>query len=238
MVMVMVVAFVVNVLLLYAAGKVAHGRITAIRILVAACMGAMFIGISAVAILSHWIWRLIGLVLTGILAFGISCNAWGNILVFILLHLSLGGITESRLTLSMILGATGIGLGCLLLGRGENLVPVELIYGNQTLHLTALRDTGNNLRDPVTGKRVLVIGADAALQLTGLTPQELRDPIRNLESIPGLRLIPYQTVGSSGFLLAIVVPKAKIGGKQGSVIVALSPNVFGSNYQALTGGMV
>ena len=241
MMMVMGVALVVNFLLLYAAGKVAQGTMRILRILVAACLGALFTAmtvLSGVAFLGHWLWRLGILLAMGILAFGIRPRVWGNILLFMLLHFSLGGITERDVTPSMLLGATGIGLACLILGKRQTLIPVELTYGDQTLQLMALRDTGNTLRDPVTGNCVLVVGADAAWQLTGLTPRQLRDPVGTMETVPGLRLIPYQTVGNSGFLLAIWIPKAKIGGKQGSAIVALSPQVFSSHYQALTGGMV
>lgn len=241
MVMVFIMILVVNLLLLYAAGKATNRSVTVLRILMAASFGALFAGLSALlgyAFLSHWTWRLGVLLITGILAFGVHPSVWGNILLFTLLHLSLGGITQSSITISMLLGAAGIGLACMILGRGQNLIPVELTYGDQTLQLVALRDTGNTLRDPVTGKCVLVVGADTAQQLTGLTPQELRDPVGTIETVPGLRLIPYQTVGNSGFLLAIWIPKAKVGGKQGSAIVALSPQIFESHYQALTGGMV
>ena len=125
----------------------------------------------------------------------------------------------------------------MLLGNRQNLIPVELCYGEQIFQLTALRDTGHSLRDPITGKNVLIVGADMAQRLTGLCPRELRDPVGTMQSIPGLRLIPYQTVGNTGFLLAIFVAQAKIGERQGSAVVALSPNVFGSHYQALTGGI-
>ena len=154
-----------------------------------------------------------------------------------ILHVSLGSITENGITLSVLLGAAGIGLACLLLSNRQNLIPVELCYGEKTWQLTALRDTGHSLRDPISGKQVLIIGADTAQQLTGLSPQKLRDPVGTMQTTPGLRLIPYQTVGNTGFLLAIYVPQAKIGNRQGSAVVALSPNVFGNRYQALTGGI-
>ena len=241
MVMVMVMALVVNLLLLYAAGKVTQGSVMMLRILLAACLGALLTGMTVLpghAFLGHWLWRLGILLTTGMLAFGFHLRARKNILLFMLLHFSLGGITEHNLTFSMLLGAAGIGLACLILGKRQTLIPVELTYGSQTLRLMALRDTGNTLRDPITGKCVLVVGADAAWQLTGLSPRQLRDPLGTMETVSGLRLIPYQTVGNSGFLLAVWVHKAKIGGKQESAIVALSPQVFGSHYQALTGGMV
>ena len=102
----------------------------------------------------------------------------------------------------------------------------------------ALRDTGNCLIDPITGGSVLVIGAQAAEKLTGLTAGQLKDPLRTMGQLPGLRLIPYKTIGNTGFLLALKIPEAKIGNRQGSTIVAFSPLILGTNYQALTGGTV
>ena len=238
MVMVMGVALVVNLLLLTASGKMVQGAMACLRVFLAACLGALLTGITVLPGLGHWLWRLGILLVTGIAAFGFRTRGWGSILLFVLLHLSLGGVAEESVTPSMLLGSAGIGLACLILGKRQRLIPVELTYGGKTLQLTALRDTGNTLHDPVTGKSVLVVGADAAWQLTGLTDGQLRDPLTTIETVPGLRLIPYQSVGNSGFLLAVCIPKAKIGGRQGSAIVALSPQVFGSHYQALTGGMV
>ena len=107
------------------------------------------------------------------------------------------------------------------------------------MNLTALRDSGNTLQDPVTGESVLVIGPKAAEQLTGLNPQQLRTPLESLGSLPGLRLIPYKAVGcSGGMLLAKRFERVKIGKKWGRVLVAFAPEGLGEGqmYQALTGG--
>lgn len=239
MLMVIFMALVVNLCLLYAAGKRNGGTTSVIRLFMGAIFSAFLTGLSLLPnfeIAKHWLWRGMGLLLAGGLAFGFSWKSWWNILLFVILHASLGGITENGITFSMLLGSAGMGLACLLLGKNQNLIPVELTYGKQTLQLTALRDTGHSLKDPISGKSVLILSADAAQHLTGLGPRELRDPVGTMQSVSGLRLIPYQTVGNKGFLLAIFVSQAKIGTRQGSAVVALSPNVFGSHYQALTGG--
>ena len=160
--------------------------------------------------------------------------------LFGLLHLSLNGIAQGTDELrSMLLGAAGMAFaGLAKVRRGSKLVPVELTLGDRTLRLTALKDTGNALRDPVTGRPVLVVEANVAATLTGLTTEALENPVESIGTIPGLRLIPYKTVGNAGFLLAMQIPDAKIGERRGSAIVAFSPQVFESHYQALTGGMV
>lgn len=240
--MVMGMVFVVNMLLLIAAGQLLGGHRNLVWILAGSFLGALIAGISALpgaSFLTSFLWRVCGLLLAGFVSFGITRKAFGKILIFILLHLSLGTIVGGNHGwASSLLGAAGLGLACIVLGKGQELVCVELTYGEQTLQFMALRDTGNTLRDPITGKSVLIVGADVAQTLTGLSPADLRDPVKTMGTVPGLRLIPYRTVGNTGFLLALPVPQAKIGSRKGSALVALSPNVFGSRYQALTGGMV
>ena len=82
------------------------------------------------------------------------------------------------------------------------------------------------------------MGADVAQMLTGLTLTALQDPVGSIGTIPGLRLIPYQTVGNTGMMLAINISNAKIGNRRGNTLVAFSPQIFNGHYQALTGGMV
>ena len=119
-------------------------------------------------------------------------------------------------------------------------MPVELAYGDKHLHITALQDTGNTLRDPVTGRDVLVVGADVASELIGLTPHQLQSPVESVGVLPGLRLIPYHSVGTRSFMLAMRLQNVKIGTWQGSSLVAFAPEGLSSEgtYQALTGGLV
>ena len=191
------------------------------------------------------LWRLVFLALMAVIAFGMQSSALGRCGIFALLHLALdgltGGVTASGAA-RLVVAAAGIGALCLL-GEGsafQPLIPVELNYRGKHLRLTALRDTGNTLRDPVTGRSVLVVGVDAAKELTGLTQDQLRHPVETMGVIPGLRLIPYHTVGQEGgLLLALPVKNARIGSWKGSALVALAPEGIGqgSDYQALTGGM-
>ena len=57
---------------------------------------------------------------------------------------------------------------------------------------------------------------------------------------PGLRLIPYASVGQrGGLLLAMRFRDVKLGGKDGSALIALAPEPIGrgEGFQALAGGM-
>lgn len=241
MVAVMTVAAVVNALLLTAAVLLTEDKPN----LPGVMGGSLLFGIYAV--LSMWLdisflgspfGRLLVLVLSALVAFRFDADLLRKIPIFLTLHLSVTEMTRAEKVPSLLLCVMGITAVCLMGGKGKNLVPVELSYGGKTLSLTALRDTGNTLRDPVTGRQVLIVGADIAGKLTGLTQENLQNPVSTIGAIPGLRLIPYKTIGNTGFLLALKIPEAKIGNRQGSTIVAFSPLILGTNYQALTGGTV
>ena len=135
-----------------------------------------------------------------------------------------------------MLGSLGICLACIAVGGRGQTVKVLIPAVPETLSITALRDTGNTLQDPVTGRSVLVVYAKISHSLTGLTPAQLRDPLTTIQTIPGLRLIPYHTIDSQGFLLAKRLENVTIGNRKGSVLVAFSPQLLGKNYEALTGG--
>lgn len=239
MAVVIILVMAVDILLLCATGRLLGGRICLRRYILAALAGGIFAGLSmseGFSFLGNFLWQLCIIAMTGALAFGFSKNVVRSILLFTLLRLSIGGVAGKDSMVSMLLGAAGIGFACTFLGKKSRLIPVQLHYGGQTYHITALYDTGNTLRDPVTGRGVLVVDADVARMLTGLEPAALQDPVNHLVSFPGLRLIPYQSVANTGFLLALFIPEAKIGNRKDSVLVALSPNLLSHHYQALTGG--
>ena len=88
---------------------------------------------------------------------------------------------------------------------------------------------------------MLIISADVASRLTGLTQTQLRNPMETLvlPPISGLRLIPYRSVGNAGgFLLAKRFADVTIGEKKQSALVAFASEGLGKGeiYQALTGG--
>jgi len=237
---VMLFMWLVNVLLLMAAGSFSGGGEKLVRVLAGGLPGALAAGLGlypGFAFLNGFPCRLLLMAAMAVITFGINRDLPAKLLAFTLLQFSLGGLSSHQSSvLSMLLSAVGISLACMLVRSRSSFVPVEFFLQGEALHLTALHDTGNTLRDPLSGEGVLVVDADTAQKLTGLTPQQLRDPVGSLGAIPGLRLIPYHTVGNSGFLLALRLPQVKIGTRQGSAVVAFAPQSLGKNYQALTGG--
>ena len=241
LVLVMGIVFLVDVLLLVTVAHMGKDRGNPGKCLIGAFLGACFAAsglLPGACILRGWAVHILSLLLIALISYGINRQAFLKAVLFVLLHLSLGRVTAGKQgMLSMLLGAVGISLGCLLLRSKEQFVTVELTYLDKHLHIQALRDTGNTLLDPVTGQSVLVVSREVARELTGLSFQQLEDPVHTMGAIPGLRLIPYRTVGNTGFLLALRLTDVRIGNWKGSTLVAFSPQQLGSNYQALTGGI-
>lgn len=193
----------------------------------------------------HW-WMLCYLTMAA-MAFGIGRRALLSTVVFLVINLSL-----TCLALGIGKGGTWSLLSCLAVSicgwalsfmerKRKGLIPLTVTYGGKTVCLTALMDTGNALRDPISGKRVIVVDQDVAMELLGLGRQALELPLQTLEAekIPGLRLIPYHSIGCpSGMLLGLKMDEVKIGGETVDQIIAFAPQRIGSGkgFEALAGG--
>lgn len=249
--LVMIISFVVEFLLLMAAGRACGCSLQWENTVLAAAIGGLYAGLCLLPGLSYMTalyCRGFVLLLMAVLTFGISRQLlWGGA-IFLLLNIAMENLTPDIQTerlwklllcafLILLLYRNASG------GAGKGTVPVEILHNGIQLRLTALRDTGNSLKDPVSGKSVLIIGADAAKQLTGLTRVQLGTPVDTITTagIPGLRLVPYHTIGQrGGFLLALKLQNVKIANKEESRLVAFAPEGLGREmkYQALTGGII
>lgn len=193
--------------------------------------------------LSSFPWRCTALLLSALLAFGME-HTIRRCAVFGLINLAMSGVLQC-LDQNSFWSVTGAGvLLCLLvilaLRGNDPYTQVELSYMGRSIKVTALRDTGNTLRDPVTGGPVLVVDCATAEKLTGLSPGQLQRPVETIGRIPGLRLIPYRSVGTAnGLMLGLQLREVKIGTWQGSRVVAFAPGELSTHgeYQALTGGI-
>ncbi len=188
------------------------------------------------------------MLLMGAAAFGTDRGSLRRTGVFVLLSFALGG-TAMLLRREDFFAPIGAAAVVWLLCRvgldgrigGRELVEVRIFGGNVPVHLTALRDTGNALRDPITGTGILVVDMRAARELTGLSDALLRDPVTAVkqQAIPGLHLVPFRAVGSSSSLLLAKKYDVKIGNVRGPRLVAFAPDgLGGGDYRALTGGVV
>lgn len=244
--------FLVDLLLILGTNRLSGFPTGWKRAVAASLLGGAYGGLCLVPglrFLGNILWRLVSLGLMGTMAFGWNRGALRRCAVFLMLSLALGGMAASVGTSSatgLVVSACGIWLLCrLAFGSGigqRELVPVEIRSEDTTVCLTALKDTGNTLRDPISGEQVLVISAEAACHLTGLSVHQLRHPMETIarKEVRGLRVIPYRTVGGTGFLLAKVFPDVKIGTRRQKAVVAFDTGNLGKSegYQALTGGII
>ena len=134
-------------------------------------------------------------------------------------------------------------------GVQGTLVPVTLAWGDRRVQLTALCDTGNSLRDPVTGRPILVAWGQRVEPLWPpelqplLSEQGLRAPAETLTRLgryqTRFQLVPYSAVGiDGGLLLTARTDWAEINGHRYEKLpVALSPTELGEGFGALWGEM-
>ena len=248
----MLLNFLVDLFLLVGTNRLAGYLPDWKRAAAAAAVGSIYAGVCLLPgmhFLGNSLWRMVALACMAAIAFGMDRSAVRRGALFLLLSMAMGGI-------AMGIGSGGFRMLCLaalgvsfLCGvgfhgtSGQKFVPVEICFGGRQLKATLLRDTGNTLRDPLTGQSVMVLDAEAAKTLLGLEAHQLRTPLETMTAgkISGLRLIPYKTVGHPcGMLLAVRCEDVRIGSRRGSALVAFAPDGFGKHagYQGLVGGFV
>ncbi len=251
--LVFLINFLVDFLLLYGTNLLSGYPANARRAALGAALGGGYATVCLLpgfGFLGSSLWRLVSLGGMAWIAFGTGCSALRRGLVFFLLSMALGGIATAvgRGTVwTLVLAASGLWLTCLLGFGGRKLgrqyLEVTIVHGGRQVEMRALADTGNTLKDPVSGLPVLVADARAARQLLGLEPGQLENPMETLArgSIPGLRLIPYHAVGTpGGFLLGLRPETLVCNGRQAAMVVAFAPHLIGENqgFHALAGGVI
>ena len=249
---VMLLNFLVDFLLILGTNRLTGYPPDLFRTAVASLLGSAYAAACLIpdcCFLGSILWRVVFLGLMAAVAFGWNQGAIRRGAVFLLLSMALGGIAsgvQARHIPALVLCATllwllcRVGFGGSVVGR--EYVPVELNWQGRTIRLLALRDTGNTLRDPLTGEPVLVCGADVGEELLRLPQSAFADPAATMTNcdLTGLRLIPYRAVGQpSGMLLALRLKDVKIGRQKVSPMVAFAPQELakGEGYRMLAGGM-
>ena len=120
-------------------------------------------------------------------------------------------------------------------------VEVRLALGGRTVRFMALIDTGNELRDPISGVPVMLV-CPHALEPLFAGHEELlrRDPVGFLEGadrLPTLkgriRLIPYTAVGGTGMLGAFRPERVIVDGEVREMMAAVSEKVWGEGYEGI-----
>lgn len=246
----MVISWFVDILILAGTGRLAARRLQWSRGWLAALVGAAYKSLCLLPplhFMNHMILRVCVMALLGIIAFGCRRGAMRAVVTFMVLQMALSGLVagigETRI-LPCLLGGIALWLLCAFGCRelGGRIIPAELTNRGRTVQIRALVDTGNMLKDPVTGESVLIVCNKLGIILAGLTESQIADPIQTLLENPhiGLRLLPYHTVGQkNGMMLAMKIDKIKLMGENAGNLIAFAPCGLSmqKEYQALTGGI-
>ena len=119
---------------------------------------------------------------------------------------------------------------------------VALRVGGRESRFMALRDTGNALRDPLTGAPVMLVspGAlrralpEAALFRGGDPVTELQEAARDPALAGRFRLIPYAAVGKTGLLPVFRPDGLTVDGREErELLVAVSPSAEGEGFEGI-----
>lgn len=214
-------------------------------------IGALLGGIHAILcltpgfnFLNAGIWRMILLAAAGMIAFELdvrrtSLYCLANMgLGSLVMCLGKGSVVDILFTVLLICALCFIGFQGKP-GRSRY-IPVHIPMPNGILSATALADTGNSLRDPVTGQPALILSAELGSKLLGTDRMLFAHPASGIMKLPGARLLPYSTVGGNGLLLAKKFKNVQIGSKISDVLIAFSPSEIGKGkgFNALTGGNI
>lgn len=243
--------FGVDFLLLCASNRLSGYPMDWRRAAVAAAVGSLYAAVCLFARCrvfdSGWM-HVFSLAVVAVIAFGFRKSALRRGILFVLLSMALGGtvyLMGSDSFWGIVASGAAVAGLCVAGFAGQAgstaFLPVELHHGDKYIRITALQDTGNSLKDPVTGQTVLVVDSNVARYLTGLSREELMDPVGSMGKLPGLRLIPYKTVGQpTGLLLGLKISHVKIGNTVNSRLVAFAPDCLSTDgeYEALTGGVI
>ena len=244
--------------LLWAAGKLCQARRRKLRLLGAAALGA---GYTLLAVLWPPAASLPGkaaaLGLMLLAAYGGEKRLGRLSLAFLAMCAVYAGAaaavvwTAGRASLRALVFALGISLGVCALpfrfsGRRGGRARLRLEQEGRSVELTALRDTGNLLREPLSGEAALIAEEGALLPLLEPALRErlrrtagLPAPERLLVLGPGFRLLPYRTLDGDGLLLAFRPEKVYVDGDLSPGLwAALSPGPLsaGDGCDALLGG--
>ena len=266
--LVFILNFCVNYLLLRGTARLGASASRKRNASFASCIGAVYavlVYLPQVAWTRHLLIKIMIAALMLMTAFGVKRSTLRLSAVFIALSLALCGAVYAVQTLqgrpflyresllypvsfaSLLLTAFAVCLACrLFLPRlthaANSIVPLTLQLNQKTVHLTALRDSGNTLIDPISGNSVLTAHWTAAAQLL---PEKVSEKDFHSPSVLALRLkkyaprlIPYRAVGTEHGLLLAIPCKITLDNQTKVGLVAFSPTPLsdGGAYEALTGG--
>ncbi len=161
--------------------------------------------------------------------FALSAAFAGAVLAIQLLRSgSVWGFSTDRVRVTDILAAFGIcyGVFSVVFGKiarhrvNRDLTWLTISYRGRTVTFTALIDTGNSLRDPLTGESITVCGLNTLKPLFDSRElsvlENVSDPAEALEKLGRpFQIVPCRTVSGGGFMLAFPPDEVVRDGRRG-----------------------
>ncbi len=243
------VLFILNALsdlaLLICTGRLCDRYAKLWRVLLSSFAGGAYAVLSEVfPLLAHPLSVIICSALLCFIAYGKSLRLWG---VFLLCSACLGGAVWAlclrglgKITASCVclIGLSVSVLLMLLLGgkakaqKGGMSAMTVTLLGRSTV-FSALIDTGNSLRDPITGNDIVIISPEKFSELMpsslkaslhSLSPPDAVSLLAKTRYASRFRLLSYKTVSGDGIMLAFRPDALIIDGKKTSgTLIAVSP---------------
>lgn len=265
----------INFLMLRVSARICGAQMKTLRLVLAASLGGLYaVGslLPKCAFLTHPLCKMFVWALMLVLAFGVGKKTVRLALLFLAASFAFGGVMfalVSVLGTGVMLLGTGayypVSAGALLVMAGVTYLVSWLVFsrlgehtGGQIVALTlradgrsvplrALRDSGNTLKDPITGEAVLVVSWQIACQLfpqAKLRQADFCDAALVAQRLAQIapaakpRLIPYRAVGTQAGLLAAIRCEVITDKKARPALAAFSPTAVSDagTFEALTGG--
>jgi len=246
-----------DTLLLWAAGRLCGAVRNPLRLLLAGLLGASFAVLALLfPFISRWYGKAAALAGMLLLSYGREKRLGRIALAFLFLCAVYGGVAAAvtfaagEASGRALLFASLVSLGVCALpfrysARKGGISVLQLRGEGGEVSLRALRDTGHLLSDPFTGKPVVVASEHAVEQLfsteqrLALNATSVMPPAERLKRLgSGFCLLPVNTVGGEGLLLAGKVQEARLDGRSlGDGWVAFSGGELrGAGYEAIVSG--
>ena len=251
-----IVNFSLDYVSLYITGRLMSLPLRMWRLCAAAALGAVYavtalffdmpevlyitvtLGVSCVMCMCAYRCRgAVGCVSASILLFSVGCALGGAMTALY----SLGaGYEDSRsgetstggamvLVAAMATAAVAVGGRISRSRRGVRVERVTVTVGDRAVSLDALYDSGNLLRDPVSGRAAMIVSSDA---IAAILPREVSDAATNgvtelTETLPPniigrVRVLPVSNVYGHGMLLGYRPDCVSVGGRDYDFILAIS----------------
>lgn len=267
---------VINYIVLLVTAKICAAQAPRLRLLGAAALGAVY-SVAVLLPLSMFVSGPVVKLAVGavmvLTAFGGQPRLARLLLVFFAVSAAFGGavfaaaflggaglngglFTPISLKLLMLSFAVGFVVLTLVFKRsarnkGGDVVTLKLRLGDREVSMRALRDTGNALTDPMTGRAVIIAGVSDLRPLFSqhvrktICELQMKDAVKVLEELASVdnsirfQLVPYSAVGVAGGMLLAFKPDGIVvdGKTKTGMLLALSPNSVSDSgtYSALLG---